>query len=58
MMETKENLPSKLLRGAAILSAAALITKLLGMLQKIPLQNIGETAYLAFIIRYILFIHY
>ncbi|MGG3531383.1 putative polysaccharide biosynthesis protein [Paenibacillus rhizolycopersici] len=41
MMETKENLPSKLLRGAAILSAAALITKLLGMLQKIPLQNIG-----------------
>ncbi|MGP0587899.1 putative polysaccharide biosynthesis protein [Paenibacillus timonensis] len=41
MMETKENLPSKLLRGAAMLSAAALITKLLGMLQKIPLQNIG-----------------
>lgn len=40
-METKENLSSKLLKGAAVLSAAALITKLLGMLQKIPLQNIG-----------------
>lgn len=41
MMETKESLSSKLLKGAAVLSAAALITKLLGMLQKIPLQNIG-----------------
>ncbi|MBW4839144.1 MAG: polysaccharide biosynthesis protein, partial [Paenibacillaceae bacterium] len=41
MMETKDSLSSKLLRGAAVLSAAALITKLLGMLQKIPLQNIG-----------------
>lgn len=40
-METKESLSSKLLKGAAILSAAALMTKLLGMLQKIPLQNIG-----------------
>lgn len=41
MMETKESLSSRLLKGAAVLSAAALITKLLGMLQKIPLQNIG-----------------
>ncbi|MDU4695726.1 MAG: polysaccharide biosynthesis protein [Paenibacillus sp.] len=41
MMETKESLSSKLLKGAAVLSAAALVTKLLGMLQKIPLQNIG-----------------
>lgn len=41
MMETKESLSSKLLKGAAVLSAAALITKLLGMLQKISLQNIG-----------------
>lgn len=41
MMETKDSLSSKLLKGAAVLSAAALVTKLLGMLQKIPLQNIG-----------------
>lgn len=41
MMTTKDNLSSKLLKGAAVLSAAALLTKLLGMLQKIPLQNIG-----------------
>ncbi|MGG6312058.1 putative polysaccharide biosynthesis protein [Paenibacillus macerans] len=41
MKESKESLSSKLLKGAAVLSAAALITKLLGMLQKIPLQNIG-----------------
>nr|WP_026263579.1 oligosaccharide flippase family protein [Paenibacillus sanguinis] len=40
-MKTKDNLSSKLLKGAAVLSAAALLTKLLGMLQKIPLQNIG-----------------
>lgn len=40
-MTTKDNLVSKLLKGAAVLSAAALLTKLLGMLQKIPLQNIG-----------------
>ncbi|MFD1179613.1 oligosaccharide flippase family protein, partial [Paenibacillus puldeungensis] len=41
MKETNEKLPSKLLKGAALLSLAAIITKLLGMLQKIPLQNIG-----------------
>lgn len=33
--------PSKLLKGAAVLSLAAIVTKLLGTLQKIPLQNIG-----------------
>lgn len=32
---------SELLKGAAVLSVAAIITKLLGTLQKIPLQNIG-----------------
>lgn len=32
---------SKLLKGAAILSLAAIISKLLGTLQKIPLQNIA-----------------
>lgn len=32
---------SKLLRGAAVLSIAAIVTKLLGTLQKIPMQNIG-----------------
>ncbi|GGH39721.1 putative polysaccharide biosynthesis protein [Paenibacillus segetis] len=32
---------SKLLKGAAVLSIAAIFTKLLGMLQKIPMQNIG-----------------
>lgn len=32
---------SKLLKGAAMLSIAAILTKLLGTLQKIPLQNIG-----------------
>ncbi|GIP24830.1 polysaccharide biosynthesis protein [Paenibacillus sp. J22TS3] len=31
----------RLLKGAALLAAAALLTKLLGTLQKIPLQNIG-----------------
>ncbi|MFB5763049.1 putative polysaccharide biosynthesis protein [Paenibacillus medicaginis] len=31
----------KLLKGALILSAAAVITKLIGTLQKIPMQNIG-----------------
>ncbi|MBP2002709.1 O-antigen/teichoic acid export membrane protein [Paenibacillus shirakamiensis] len=31
----------KLLKGAALLTIAALLTKLLGTLQKIPLQNIG-----------------
>lgn len=33
--------PSKLLKGAAVLALAAIVTKLLGTLQKIPLQNIG-----------------
>lgn len=32
---------SKLVRGAAVLAAAAVISKLLGTLQKIPLQNIA-----------------
>ncbi|MNU35398.1 putative cell division protein YtgP [compost metagenome] len=31
----------KMLRGAVLLSLAAIVTKLLGTLQKIPLQNIG-----------------
>lgn len=33
--------PSKLLKGAAVLGVAAIISKLLGTLQKIPLQNIA-----------------
>ncbi|GFZ99671.1 putative membrane protein YabM [Paenibacillus marchantiophytorum] len=36
----------KLLKGAAILGAAAVLSKLLGTLQKIPLQNVaGDTAF-------------
>ncbi|BCG56619.1 putative polysaccharide biosynthesis protein [Paenibacillus sp. URB8-2] len=35
---------SKLLQGAFILSAAALLSKLIGTLQKIPLQNLGGDA--------------
>ncbi|MDQ0196043.1 putative polysaccharide biosynthesis protein [Paenibacillus wynnii] len=35
---------SKLLQGAFILSAAAIISKLIGTLQKIPLQNLGGDA--------------
>ncbi|GGG07993.1 sugar transporter [Paenibacillus albidus] len=35
---------SRLLQGAFILSAAAIISKLLGTLQKIPLQNLGGDA--------------
>ncbi|MDT3428757.1 O-antigen/teichoic acid export membrane protein [Paenibacillus forsythiae] len=35
---------SKLLQGAFILSAAALLSKLIGALQKIPLQNLGGDA--------------
>lgn len=35
---------SKLLEGAFILSAAAILTKLIGTLQKIPLQNMGGDA--------------
>lgn len=41
MKEPSGTLASKLLKGAAILSLAAILTKLLGTLQKIPLQNIG-----------------
>ncbi|CAM3671829.1 oligosaccharide flippase family protein [Marinicrinis lubricantis] len=43
----KEHIPSRvhpaasLLRGAAVLGAAAMVSKLLGVLQKVPLQNIG-----------------
>lgn len=39
--EFTEPRPSKLLKGAAVLALAAVVTKLLGTLQKIPLQNIG-----------------
>lgn len=39
--EKTEPRSSKLLRGAAVLALAAILTKLLGTLQKIPLQNIG-----------------
>lgn len=36
----------KLLKGAAVLGAAAVLSKLLGTLQKIPLQNVaGDTAF-------------
>ncbi|WP_054956723.1 putative polysaccharide biosynthesis protein [Paenibacillus dakarensis] len=35
---------SKLLQGAFILSAAAIVSKLIGTLQKIPLQNMGGDA--------------
>lgn len=35
---------SRLLQGAFILSAAAIVSKLIGTLQKIPLQNIGGDA--------------
>ncbi|CAM3098854.1 polysaccharide biosynthesis protein [Paenibacillus sediminis] len=38
----KEQSPAaKLLRGAAVLSLAVIVSKLIGTLQKIPLQNIG-----------------
>ncbi|MNO20650.1 putative cell division protein YtgP [compost metagenome] len=40
-MKSNNNVSSELLKGAAVLSIAAIITKLLGTLQKIPLQNIG-----------------
>ncbi|NRF94726.1 polysaccharide biosynthesis protein [Paenibacillus frigoriresistens] len=37
---------AKLLKGAALLGAAAILSKLLGTLQKIPLQNVaGDTAF-------------
>lgn len=40
------NKSAKLLRGAALLGAAAILSKLLGTLQKIPLQNVaGDTAF-------------
>lgn len=42
MKSTKE--ASGLLQGAFILSAAAIISKLIGTLQKIPLQNLGGDA--------------
>lgn len=41
MKSGNNNVSSQLLKGAAVLSLAAIITKLLGTLQKIPLQNIG-----------------
>lgn len=39
--DTTGSRSSKLLKGAAVLALAAIVTKLLGTLQKIPLQNIG-----------------
>ncbi|WP_019640019.1 putative polysaccharide biosynthesis protein [Paenibacillus fonticola] len=39
--DRNESPSSKLLKGAAVLAIAAVVTKLLGTLQKIPLQNIG-----------------
>lgn len=41
MKSSNQDTTSELLKGAAVLSVAAIITKLLGTLQKIPLQNIG-----------------
>lgn len=41
MKSGDNHVSSQLLKGAAVLSLAAIITKLLGTLQKIPLQNIG-----------------
>ncbi|MNO77925.1 putative cell division protein YtgP [compost metagenome] len=41
MKSSNKSVSSGLLKGAAVLSVAAIITKLLGTLQKIPLQNIG-----------------
>lgn len=41
MKSGNNNVSSQLLKGAAVLSLAAIMTKLLGTLQKIPLQNIG-----------------
>ncbi|MEF2968745.1 polysaccharide biosynthesis protein [Paenibacillus sp. M1] len=40
-MNEDRNTTSRLLKGAAVLSLAAIVSKLLGTLQKIPLQNIG-----------------
>ncbi|RCX14898.1 O-antigen/teichoic acid export membrane protein [Fontibacillus phaseoli] len=40
-MKDNKNAASGLLKGAAVLSLAAIVSKLLGTLQKIPLQNIG-----------------
>ncbi|TYA12471.1 polysaccharide biosynthesis protein [Paenibacillus faecis] len=40
-MNERETSSSRLLKGAAVLSLAAILSKLLGTLQKIPLQNIG-----------------
>ncbi|ASA25036.1 putative polysaccharide biosynthesis protein [Paenibacillus donghaensis] len=39
-----ESQASKLLQGAFILSAAAILSKLIGTIQKIPLQNLGGDA--------------
>lgn len=41
---TSNSQGSKLLQGAFILSAAAIFSKLIGTLQKIPLQNLGGDA--------------
>ncbi|WP_410772355.1 oligosaccharide flippase family protein [Fontibacillus sp. BL9] len=40
-MKDNKSAASGLLKGAAVLSLAAIVSKLLGTLQKIPLQNIG-----------------
>lgn len=47
---------SRLLQGAFILGLAAIISKIIGAFQKIPLQNLGETVYLASTIRCIRYI--
>lgn len=38
---------TRLLQGAFILGLAAIISKIIGAFQKIPLQNLGETVFLA-----------
>lgn len=40
-MKEDRSTTTRLLKGAAVLSLAAIVSKLLGTLQKIPLQNIG-----------------
>lgn len=42
---------SRLLQGAFVLGLAAIISKIIGAFQKIPLQNLGETVFLASTIR-------